>query len=124
MRDTGFSADNQKSNSTFIFVVVLLFTFLIYSKFKAADKVVLSLEITENKEIILDGNHTSILEFPSVIDQSIEKLQSKGIEKDHIVIALHAAPNLNLGVISDVQQELRKNDLRRITYQKQKFSRK
>lgn len=118
MRASGFNADNQKSFSTLIFVVVLLLTFLFYTNFQSTESVVLDLEITENKEIIFDGIHTSMLDFPVVIDQSIAELEDKGVNRDRIIVALHPARSLNLGVITDVQRELRENNLRKITYER------
>ena len=118
MRISESHSDNQKSSSTVIFVVVLLFAFWFYAKLKPVGPTVLGLEITENKEIILDGNWTSFQDFHSVISSSITQLENKGINRDDIVIAIHADKSLSMGLITDVQQEIRNCNLKKIVYER------
>jgi len=80
----------------------------------------IALEITEKEEIILDGNHISMQDLSSAANSLISKLEAQGISSDKIVIALHADRNLSMGVITDVQQELRNCDLRKIAYERYK----
>ncbi len=101
-----------------MFVVTLILAFWFYANFKSTRNSVIALEINENKEIILDGNQTSFEEFSSVANSIVSKLKTQGISSDKIVIALRADRSLNVGVITDVQQELRNCDLNKIIYER------
>lgn len=116
MRNSEFTSDNLKSSSTVIFVVVLILAFWFYTKYESAGDTVIALEITKNQEIILDGNHTSFQKLSSEANQLISELKRRGIDKDEIVIAFHADRSLHMGVITDVQKELKNCALNRIIY--------
>ena len=118
MRISEFHSDNQKLSSTIIFVMVLLLAFWFYSKLESVGHSVLELEITENKEIILDGNRTSLQDFPFLISSSITQLETNGINRDDIVIAIQADKSLSMGLITDVQQEIRNCNLNKIVYER------
>lgn len=118
MRISDFTSDNYKYSSTIIFVVALLLAFWFYAKFQSDGNSIISLEITENEEIILNGNPTSFQDLSSVAKHLISELKNQGISKDEIVIAFHADRSLSMGIITDVQQELKKCALNKIIYEK------
>ena len=118
MRNLVFYFDNYKNSSTIVFIVVLLLAFWFYIKSESAGNVVIALEISDKEEIILDGNYISKKDFASAANSLITKLKTHGIGTDKIVIAIHADRTLSLGVITDVQQELRNCNLRKITYKR------
>lgn len=116
MRISEFNSDNNKNSSAIILIVVLLLTFWFYTKIDTTRETVLMLEITEHEELILEGNSISFHDFHSSVNQLITQLESQGISKDKVVVALYPDRKLNMGIIADVQQQLRKCDLRKISY--------
>ena len=118
MRISDFTSDNFKNSSTIIFVVALLLAFWFYAKFQSASNSVIALEITENEEIILNGNPTSFQDLSYAANHLISELKTQGISKDEIIIAFHADRSLSMGIITDVQQELKKCALNRIIYER------
>jgi biopolymer transport protein ExbD len=116
MRISDFTSDNFKNSSTIVFIVVLLLAFWFYIKSESAVNTVIAIEITDKEEIIFDGNYISKQDFSSAANSIISRLEAQGISSDKIVIALHADRNLRMGVIADVQQELRNCELNKIVY--------
>ena len=118
MRKIDINFDNYKNSSTIVFIVVLLLAFWFYVKSESPGNAVIALEITDKEEIIFDGKYISKQDFSSTANSLITKLEAQGISSDKIVISLHADRNLSMGVITDVQQELRNCNLRKIAYER------
>jgi len=117
MRNSVFISENPKSLSTVIFVVVLLLSFWFYSSTRRVDDKILKLEISENEEIFLDGKQTAFNDFQQTTTNLISQYESQGISKDHVVIAIRADKKLNLGVIFDLQKQLKDCGLNKLIYE-------
>ena len=116
MRNSIFVSDNLKSLSTVIFVVVLLLSFWFYSGTRPEEDTILKVEITENAEIILDGQRTALRDFQLAVNNLMAEYERQGIGREQVVVAIHADKKLNLGVIFDVQQQLKDSGLNRLSY--------
>jgi biopolymer transport protein ExbD len=116
MRSSIFISDNVKSSSTVMFVLVLLLSFWFYSGTPSVEDTVLKVEITKNAEVILDGKLVALHDLQLTANNLMDKYEDLGVNREQVMISLHADKSLNLGVVFDVQEKLKSCGLKKLSY--------
>jgi biopolymer transport protein ExbD len=99
-----------------MFVLVLILSFWFYSDTISIEDAVLKVEITENAEVILDGHPGAFHDLQLVVNDLMVEYEHQGINRDQVVISIRADKNLNLGVVFDVQEQLKSCGLKKLSY--------
>jgi len=76
----------------------------------------INIEIDENSKLIFEGKPVTFKEFSLIAANRINELTDKGIERSEIIVLLSAAKDVKMGLIVDLQYELRELKVRKINY--------
>ena len=70
----------------------------------------MNIRLISDREIEVNGELVSLVEFAGLID---------GIQSENTTVKFSANPGVKMGVLADVQEILRKNEIRRVVYEDQ-----
>ena len=116
MQSSMFISDNGKSLSTVMFVLALLLSFWFYSGTRTKEDTVLKVEITENAEVILDGKQVALHDLQLTANELMDQFEDRGVNREQVIISIRADKSLNLGVVFDVQEQLKSCGLKKLSY--------
>jgi len=72
--------------------------------------------IDKNSQMVFEGKPINIDNFSQVASNRIDELTKEGVGIENIIVSLKAGGTVEMGIINDIQDELRDLDLRRIKF--------
>ncbi len=109
----------NKSFISFLIIVLMAFSGCTQNnKEVVSDKIsaTINVELNENSELIFDNQAADIDDFSKLVEKRVNELIIDGIPRDEIVVSFKAAKVVKMGLIADLQDELRQLDVRKVNY--------
>jgi len=79
---------------------------------------IIEVEINEASELIFDNHVVNLSDFTMLVENRINKLVDNGVLREQILFSFSVAKNVKMGMVSDVQKQLRLLDVKKIIYLK------
>ncbi len=76
----------------------------------------ISIVLNENSTILIDDQAVNATDFSRVLENHVNELIGNGISIDKIVVNLRVAKKVKMGVVNDLQGELRQLNIRKLVY--------
>ncbi len=107
------------SKLSVLFILIVLMTFSGCSQNKkevVKTNAIIIVELNENSEFIFNDRVANLDDFSQLVEKRVNELMIDGLSRDEIVISFKVADNVKMGLVADLQEELRQLDVRKISY--------